>query len=177
MNRGQVWLALLLAFLAGCTGVPEGVQPVRGFQLERYLGTWHEIARLDHSCERGLTDITATYGRREDGGVTVLNRGWDAARGEWRQAEGRAYFTDAPDVASLKVSFFGPFYGGYHVFALDPDYRWALVSGPSRDYLWILARQPVLPADTLKDLVGQARDAGFDTDALIFPTHARGAAP
>jgi apolipoprotein D and lipocalin family protein len=162
-------LCLLSLLLAGCTGIPEGVRPVTGFQLDRYLGTWHEIARLDHSFERGLTDVSATYSRRPDGGVDVLNRGYDAAKGEWREALGRAYFLDGPEVGSLKVSFFGPFYGGYHVFALDPEYRWALVSGYDHDYLWILARERRLPPDVLKDLLATAREAGFAADALIFP--------
>jgi apolipoprotein D and lipocalin family protein len=164
-------LLLLLPILltAGCTGVPQGITPVRGFDAERYLGTWHEIARLDHSFERGLEQVTATYSRREDGGLDVLNRGYDAAEEVWKTAEGRAYFQSTPDIASLKVSFFGPFYGGYHVFALDPEYRWAMISGPTREYLWILARQPQLPAEILEELIARARAAGFETDALIFP--------
>lgn len=164
---------MILFALSGCTGVPQGVQPVHGFEPERYLGTWYEIARLDHAFERGLTDISAAYSRRADGGIDVLNRGWDPAKGAWRTARGRAYFLDTPDVASLKVSFFGPFYGGYHVFALDPYYRWALVSGPSHAYLWILARTPDLPEPMLLELLDKARRAGFPTDALIYPTHAR----
>jgi apolipoprotein D and lipocalin family protein len=172
-----ILLGLGLALLAGCTSVPDGIQPVRGFQVERYLGAWHEIARLDHRFERGLSDVSATYSVRDDGGLDVLNRGWDAAAGEWREARGRAYFIDAPDTASLKVSFFGPFYGGYHVFALDADYRWAMISGPSRDYFWILARQPTLDPATLSDLLERARRAGFDTNALIFPTHQKGVLP
>ncbi len=167
-------LCLLLLTLGGCTGIPEGVRPVTGLQLDRYLGTWHEIARLDHSFERGLTDVSATYSRRPDGGVDVLNRGFDAAKGQWKEARGRAYFLDRPEVGSLKVSFFGPFYGGYHVFALDPDYRWALVAGYSHDYLWILARERELPPAALEDLLAKAHKAGFATEALIFPG---GAAP
>ncbi len=162
-------IALLALLLAGCTGVPEGLQPVRGFDAERYLGTWHEIARLDHSFERGLVQVTATYAKREDGGIDVLNRGYDPVKGAWKAAEGRAYFIAEPDLASLKVSFFGPFYGGYHVFALDPDYGWALISGPTLEYLWILARHPQLPAAVLDDLLAKATSAGFDTSALIFP--------
>lgn len=169
--RWLLFIATLL--LAGCTGVPQGLQPVRGFELAGYLGTWYEIARLDHAFERGLTDVSATYTLRGDGGIDVLNCGWDPARGAWREARGRAYFLDTPDVASLKVSFFGPFYGGYHVFALDPRYRWALVSGPSRDYLWILARDPALPPGTLTDLLALARQAGFATDDLIYPAQGR----
>jgi len=162
-------LCLLPLLLAGCTGIPAGVRPVTGFQLDRYLGTWHEIARLDHSFERGLSDVSATYSRRPDGGVDVLNRGYDAAKGQWREASGRAYFLDGPDLGSLKVSFFGPFFGGYHIFALDSDYRWALVAGYDQDYLWILARERQLPPDLLEGLLDRAQNAGFATDALIFP--------
>jgi apolipoprotein D and lipocalin family protein len=162
-------VTLTLPFLGGCTSVPEGIQPVSGFEADRYLGTWHEIARLDHSFERGLEQVTARYDKRGDGGIAVLNRGFDPVKGVWKEAEGRAYFIGEPEIASLKVSFFGPFYGGYHVFALDPDYGWAMISGPSRDYLWILAREPRLPSPLLEDLVTRAREAGFDTDALIFP--------
>ena len=175
MNRRALlrgFAALLLgAWLAGCTGVPEGLAPVRGFDLERYLGRWHEIARLDHSFERGLSRVTADYSRRDDGGVRVLNRGYDAAKGTWKEAEGRAYPIGAADVASLKVSFFGPFYGGYHVMALDPDYRWALVAGPSRDYLWILAREPELDPEVYERLVAQAAAGGFPVDGLIRVEH------
>jgi apolipoprotein D and lipocalin family protein len=172
MRLGPV--LLFLGVLAGCTAVPTGVEPVRGFDLERYLGTWHEIARLDHSFERGLTNVTATYAKRDDGGVGVLNRGFDPLKGQWKEAQGRAYFLQGPDIASLKVSFFGPFYGGYHVFALDPDYRWAMVAGPSRDYLWILAREPQLPPDVLAELLKTAGRAGFDPSSLIYPRNSQG---
>jgi len=159
-----------VSLVTGCTGVPEGIRPVDSFQVDRYLGTWHEIARLDNRFERGLSAITASYRLREDGGLDVLNRGWDIAAGTWREAHGRAYFLQSPDVASLKVSFFRPFYGGYHVFALDTDYRWVMISGPSRDYLWILARQPELEPATLAALIERAGRAGFDTQALIRPS-------
>ncbi len=169
MHKGRSVVLSMLLVLSGCTGHPEGVQPVSGFELERYLGTWHEIARLDHAFERGLTDVTAHYRRRDDGGIDVVNRGYDPDKGDWTEARGRAYFIGDADVASLKVSFFGPFYGGYHVFALDPEYRWAMVAGPSREYLWILARQPELPPAVLNELLARARRAGFATDALIYP--------
>lgn len=168
MNKIKRFALLLPLMLIGCTGLPDGVKPVTGFELERYLGTWHEIARLDHSFERGLTAVSATYSPRADGGIDVLNRGYDPAKGTWKEAEGRAYFLQGPDVASLKVSFFGPFYGGYHVFELDPEYRWALVAGYSHDYLWILARDKRIAPAELEQLLQRARDAGFDTDALIF---------
>lgn len=169
-------LALLgLSALAGCTAVPTGLRPVTGFDADRYLGKWYEIARLDHSFERGLTDVSATYTRREDGGIRVLNRGWDPEKGTWKEAEGRAYFRGDPDTGSLKVSFFGPFYGGYHVIALDRDhYSYAMVCGQDRSYLWILARETTLPQPVVKQLTEQAREAGFDVDSLIWVSHDRG---
>jgi apolipoprotein D and lipocalin family protein len=175
--NSRPWLPVLVLLLpilltTGCTGVPEGIAPVRCFDAERYLGTWHEIARLDHGFERGLERVTATYSRREDGGLAVLNRGCDPAKDVWNPAEGRADFQSTPDVASLKASFFGPFYGGYHVFELDPEYRWAMISGPTRESLWILARQPQRPAEILDALIADARAAGFETGALIFPAPA-----
>ncbi len=161
--------ALFGALLAGCATAPKGVAPVAGFELERYLGVWHEIARLDHRFERGLTDVTAEYSLRPDGGVKVVNRGYDAAAGKWRQAEGRAYFTGPASVGQLKVSFFRPFYGGYNIIELAPDYGWALVAGPSRKYLWILARGTALPAGVLERLKARAAELGFPADKLIFP--------
>ena len=160
---------LAVLTLSGCLGMPERVQPVQGFQLQRYLGTWHEIARLDHSFERGLTAVTANYSLRSDGGVRVLNRGFKAEKSVWKEAEGKAYFaTDNTATAYLKVSFFGPFYGSYVVFALDDDYQYSFVSGPDTSYLWFLARTPTVP-DALKDqFVEQAQSAGFDTSALIW---------
>lgn len=163
-------LGLLLGLAACSTAPPEGVRPVTGFELERYLGTWYEVARLDHRFERGLEAVTAHYALRDDGGVAVTNRGWDTAAGAWDEAQGKAFFTGDPATASLKVSFFGPFYGGYHVLALDeaaPDYGYALVSGPDRSYLWLLARAPTLPEPVYQDLVGRAGALGYPVDELI----------
>jgi len=163
-------LSLLLAcLLAGCTGVPEGVQPVKGFELDRYLGKWYEIARLDHSFERGLSRVTAEYSMREDGGVRVVNRGYVAETGEWDEAVGKAYFVEDADTGYLKVSFFGPFYGAYVVFELDQEsYQYAFISGPDRSYLWLLARTPEISEELRRHFVEQAGSLGFDTDALIF---------
>lgn len=154
--------------LSGCLGMPAGVTPVTGFDLQRYLGTWYEIARLDHSFERGLTRVTADYSLREDGGVRVLNRGWSAAAGEWEEAEGRAYFVEDSSTGYLKVSFFGPFYGSYVITELGrEEYDYALVSGPDTSYLWILARTPTLEPAVLERLVARARALGFPADELI----------
>ena len=160
----------LCLLLGGCAvAPPSGVTPITGFELDRYLGKWYEIARLDHSFERGLSNVSASYSPRDDGGVRVLNRGYDDRAGTWKEAEGRAYFTGEPTVGSLKVSFFGPFYGGYHIVALDQDkYSYALISGPSQDYLWILARTRSVPPAVLDELLKQAKALGFATDSLIW---------
>jgi apolipoprotein D and lipocalin family protein len=152
--------------------MPDRVTPVTDFELSRYLGQWYEIARLDHGFERGLENVTAHYSPRPDGGIRVVNRGFDAARGEWKEAEGRAYFIDDAHTGRLKVSFFGPFYGSYNIIELDRSaYRYALVCGPDLSYLWILARDPALDPAIVDRLVARARALGFDTDRLIRVTH------
>ena len=159
-------------FLGGCVALPDGIEPVAGFDLQRYLGTWYEVARLDHSFERGLSRVTAEYSLREDGGVRVINRGFNVQSGDWKEAKGRAYPIAGPDVVRLKVSFFGPFYGGYNVIALDQEtYRWAMVCGPNRSYLWILARQPELEEHILERLIDRAAELGFATGDLIRVRH------
>lgn len=164
----------IMAGMVGCMGVPEGAEPVRGFELDRYLGKWYEIARLDHSFERGLTNVTAEYSLRDDGGVRVVNRGFKAADGQWDEAVGKAYFVDDSTIGKLKVSFFGPFYGAYNVIALDQqDYQWSLVAGPDTDYLWVLSRSPRLDKDVLDELVSHARSLGFDTEKLIIVDQAK----
>lgn len=164
--------ALLTLLLGGCVGMPDTVRPVENFQLQRYLGTWYEIARLDHSFERGLTRVRAEYSLREDGDVRVVNRGYDPGRGTWKQAEGRARFVLDQQTGYLKVSFFGPFYGSYVIFELDhQNYQYAMVSGPDTSYLWILARTPHMDAALKADLTARAAARGFDADALIFVAH------
>lgn len=166
--RKRILLATLALALAGCVGKPEGVEPVQGFDGARYLGKWYEIARFDHRFERGLSQVSAEYSKRDDGGLRVINRGYDDAKGEWKESEGKAKFVESPNVGYLKVSFFGPFYGSYIVTELDPDYRHALVTGPDRSYLWILARTPTLDAATKKRLLDKAQALGFDTSKLIW---------
>lgn len=164
-------LALLSLLLVGCTGIPKGLQPVKGFKLDRYLGTWYEVARLDHSFEHGLTHVSAEYSLRNDGGVRVINRGYSPEKREWKQAEGKAYFVENPDTGYLKVSFFGPFYGSYVILDLDEAYQYALVCGPDRSYLWILARTPDLPVPERDALIAKAKQFGFDTSQLIQVDH------
>jgi len=162
-------LVLIAALLSACTGIPDGVTAINGFDINRYTGTWYEIARLDHRFERGLNNISATYTLKGDGSVKVLNKGWNQADGEWEQAEGKAYFVEQPDQGRLKVSFFGPFYAGYNIIALDKkDYAYSMVTGPDKSYLWILSRTRKMPKATLEALIEKAKQLGFATDKLIF---------
>ena len=162
-------LVLIAALLSACTGIPDGVTAINGFDINRYTGTWYEIARLDHRFERGLNNISATYTLKGDGSVKVLNKGWNQADGEWEQAEGKAYFVEQPDQGRLKVSFFGPFYGGYNIIDLDKkDYSYSMVTGPDKSYLWILSRTRKMPKATLEALIEKAKQLGFSTDKLIF---------
>lgn len=165
-------LALSAILVSACTGLPKGTSAVSGFELDRYLGTWYEIARLDHRFERGLSNVSASYTLRDDGGVRVLNKGYNRDKAEWSEAIGKAYFVGSTEVGRLKVSFFGPFYGGYNILELDFDnYEYALVAGPNRSYLWILARSPDLSADIVQTLVEKARSLDFPVDELIFVSH------
>lgn len=169
MKKLSLWLTLLIT---GCVGIPDQVKPIDNFKVHNYLGKWYEIARLDHSFERGLTHITAEYSLRDDGGLRVVNRGYVTKEGKWKEAVGKAYFVNEPDKGYLKVSFFGPFYGSYIIFDLDQEnYQYSLVCGPDTTYLWILSRTPVIEAAVKKRLVEKAASLGFDTSKLIYVTH------
>lgn len=165
----RFFLLLLSAIgLLGCTAKPNKVEPVTAFEMPRYLGTWYEIARLDHSFERGLSNVSAQYVKREDGGVDVINRGYKVEDQKWSQAEGKAYFVDDQTVGHLKVSFFGPFYSSYIVYELDTNYQYAFVSGYNHDYLWLLSRTPQVDDAVLEKFIASAKERGFDVSDLII---------
>ena len=152
--------------------MPDGVQPVDGFEVNRYLGKWYEIARLDHSFERGLKNVTAEYSLREDGGIRVINSGLSTKNNEIKNAEGKAYFANNHDQGYLKVSFFGPFYGSYVIFELDKeDYQHAFVTSYSKSYLWLLSRTPTVSKELVDRFVNRAGELGFNIDDLIFVEH------
>ncbi|MCF7833128.1 MAG: lipocalin family protein [Candidatus Marinimicrobia bacterium] len=146
---------------------------VNTIELEKYLGTWYEYARLDVSFERGMTETQANYSmlepdRKGRTRVRVINSGMKNER--LKKAKGKAYIPTAEEPARLLVSFFGPFYGDYNVIALDTEnYQWALVAGGSTKYLWILTREKELDPVILESLKSKAHAYGFDTDALIYP--------
>ncbi|WP_102404267.1 lipocalin family protein [Vibrio sp. 10N.261.55.A7] len=163
-------LVIMVSFaLSGCLGMPERVTPVSGFQLEEYLGEWYEVARLDHSFEEGLSQVSANYTLKSDGGVRVINRGYSQEDDEWQQAEGKAYFVNESNEGYLKVSFFGPFYGSYVVFDLDKEnYQYAFVSGPNNEYLWLLARTKTVDSALKDRFLTMSKERGFNTDEIIW---------
>lgn len=152
--------------------MPEGVTPVSNFELDRYLGRWYEVARLDHSFERDLEAVSAEYTLRDDGGIKVINSGRNIDSGQIQQAEGRAYFVEDPSIGHLKVSFFGPFFGSYVIFELDQeDYQYAFAAGNTTDYLWLLSRSPKVSEELLEKFKSRAVELGFDLQELIMVTH------
>lgn len=171
MKNLLIWLTAFL--LSSCIGVPENIKVVDSVDASQYLGTWYEIARLDHSFERDLEKVTATYSIRDDGGIRVINRGFNSKTNQWKEAEGKAYFVDPPNAdktntGKLKVSFFGPFYGAYNIMVLDkPYYNYVMICGPDKSYLWILSRTPQLTYPIKQHLIAQAKELGFDTEKLI----------
>lgn len=171
MNK-SILIIILSCLLFACTSIPTGVTPVKQFDLDRYLGTWYEIARIDNRFERGLSKVTATYSLREDGGVTVLNRGYNAEDNEWKEAEGKAYFVGDKDIGHMKVAFWGPFYASYIVLDTDASHQeYAFVSGHNKEYLWLLSRTPQVSNEILTKFMALAESQQYNTDDLIQVKH------
>ncbi len=148
--------------------MPDSVKPVSNFELNNYLGKWYEVARLDHSFETGLSQVTAEYSLKSDGGVSVINRGFSEEKNEWKEVDGKAYFVRSGNEGYLKVSFFGPFYGSYVIFELDQEhYQYAFVSGPNSIYLWLLSRTPTVKLEIMNKFISMSKARGFNTDNLI----------
>jgi apolipoprotein D and lipocalin family protein len=167
MNK--IVLMIAAVFLSACTGIPAGVTPVKDFELNRYLGKWYEVARLDHSFERGLEQVSAEYSLYPNGNVKVVNRGYSTAKQKWSESVGKAKFVQDSKTGHLKVSFFGPFYGSYVVFELDKQgYQYAFVSGPDLSFLWLLSRKKTIDPEVKARFIEQAKEIGFDTSKLIF---------
>lgn len=176
MKKEQIiGIALLgitaVALLKSCRTIPKNVTAVKPFAVERYLGKWYEIARFDFRFERGLNNTTANYSLNNDGTVKVINRGFDFGKNQWKQSVGKAKFVSSKDEGKLEVSFFGPFYSGYNVIALDADYKYALVCGKNRDYLWILSREKFIPENIKNEYLSLAKRYGFDVSKLVWIEH------
>ncbi len=182
----KIFSAIILAFLLaslsylmfGKLGIPGGMSAVQGFDANRYVGTWYEIARLDHGFEKGLSHVKAEYSLKDDGGLKVINKGFDTKTGKWQASVAKAYFLETPDIGRLKVSFFGPFYGSYNIIDLDEkDYTYAMVTGPSTHFLWILSRDKTLDNEVMQRLIQKAKTLGFKLDKLIYVDQKDGTAP
>ncbi len=172
MACGLVMCVGILSFACfGCQSAPKNVVAVADFEVDRYLGKWYEVARFDFVHEKNMDNVTAEYSMNDDGSIRVKNRGYNYVKDEWKESIGKAKFQGSPAVGALKVSFFGPFYSGYNVIALDPNYQSALVSGKNYDYLWILSRTPSLPEATKTEYLEIADSLGFDIDKLVWVEH------
>lgn len=165
----MLFVLLITNLIVACTGLPNKVTPVDDFEVKRYLGKWYEIARLDHSFERGLVNVSADYSLRQDGGIKVINMGFSTEKQQWQEADGKAFFVGSDSKGHLKVSFFGPFYGSYVIFELDKEnYQYAFVSGPNLSYLWLLSRTPTVEQDVIDLFISKSSELGFATEQLIF---------
>ncbi len=169
MNNTLKTILVGLSFgLYACATIPPKAVAIKPFNLEKYLGTWYEIARIDFKFEKDLNNTTANYALKPNGMVKVTNKGYNTKTGKWKQAIGKAKFADQENTAMLKVSFFGPFYSGYNVIAIDADYKYALVAGASLDYLWILSREKSIPMEVKNNYLKIAEQAGYDTSRLLW---------
>ncbi len=172
MNNTLKTILVSLSFgLYACATIPPKAVAVKPFFLEKYLGKWYEIARFDFKFEKDLNNTTATYSLNKDGTVKVLNKGFNYKTNQWKEAIGKAKFVEEENKAMLKVSFFGPFYAGYNVIAIDADYKYALVAGASLDYLWILSREKSIPIEVKNNYLKIAEQAGYDTSRLLWVEH------
>lgn len=168
---GLAAIGIFLLRRATKVSIPAGATVVRSFDLQKYLGQWYEIARLDYHWEKGLDNVSANYSMNKNGTVRVVNRGYDYNDKTWKESTGKARFVNTENEGRLKVSFWGPFYSGYNVVAIEGDYKYALVFGNNLRYMWILSRKKTIPADVKRIFLRHAHSIGFDTEALVWTHH------
>ena len=166
-------MLIISIIMAGLlSGNPSNELPtVEKVDLTRYAGLWYEIARLPNSFEKDLQCVTAEYTLKPNGKVEVRNKGYSSKKGAFKSSRGRAWVPDDKYPGRLKVSFFWPFAGNYYIIVLDPEYKYALVGDPSREYLWVLSRAEKLDEDIYTKLLSKARSHGFDTDKVLRVQH------
>ena len=162
---------ICLVSFSSCRSIPKGAEAVNNFDVNKYLGKWYEIARIDFRFERNLNNTTAQYSLRDNGDIKVINSGYNYVKKQWTQKEANAKFRGDKHIGELKVSFFGPFYSGYNVLAIDKDYKYALVSGKDLNYLWILSRQKTIPDHIKQQYLKIATNIGYDTQKLLWVEH------
>lgn len=173
-SKNKIGSALILAagllFFSSCATMPEGATVVKPFDQKKFLGEWYEIARMDYRFEKNLINVTANYSLKDDGNIKVVNKGYDTVKKEWKMVEGKAKFRKDPDKAALKVSFFGPFYSGYNVLAIDNNYTYALIAGDDLSLLWILSRSKEIPDSVKAEYLKIAEELGYKTSELTWVT-------
>ena len=168
-----VLLGAGIAFVLYSCGstIPKKAVAVTNFDKAKYLGKWFEIARLDYKWERNLDNVTAEYSLNDNGTIRVDNKGYDVKKDRWEQSIGKARFVKKDNVGMLKVSFFGPFYSGYNIIAVDSDYKYALVAGESLKYMWILSRETTMPESIKADFLIKAQEIGYNISDLVWVKH------
>ncbi len=155
---------LLLAGCSTCNANPVDNTTVSEFDLDRYMGKWYEVARIDNRYQRNLTAVTAEYSLGKGDRITIVNRGYNPSNGEWREVEARGETTST--VGRLKVSFFLFVTSEYNIMDLGENYEWALVGTKSSNFLWIISRTPALPADTLNHIISLAEKRGYNINDI-----------
>ena len=169
MQIKSLLFILLIPTIMSCAPSTKDIASIKNFDSKRFLGKWYEVGRLDHSFERGLDFVTATYSIRDDGKIEVKNEGIKQD-GTLSQAFGKAYIKKTNDKSGeLRVSFFWIFYAKYRIIYLDENYQTAIVTSGTKNYLWILSRIPVLPENEMSKLISFCKEKGFETEKLIFP--------
>ena len=169
--RNLTLFSASLFVMNSCSSIPKGALVIQDFDQEKYLGNWYEIARMDFVFQKNLSNTTAEYSLNEDGTIKVVNRGFNYIKNEYVAATGKVKFAGDSNEGKLKVSFFGPFYSGYNIIALDSDYKYALVAGKSLKYLWLLSREKTMPQDVKEEYLKKAKDLGYNTSELIWVKH------
>ncbi len=157
---------LLIAVMVFSCKTNKNLPTVSSLDLDKYVGTWYEIARFDHSFEKNLSCVSATYSIKPDGNIKVENKGFNNKKDKWKTAIGKAKVPNSDKPGEIKVSFFGPFYGDYFVMKLDKNYQHVLVGSPTRDYLWVLSRDKIMSDNVYKKYLEEAKSHGFDVSKL-----------
>ncbi|MBD1391586.1 lipocalin family protein [Mucilaginibacter glaciei] len=171
--RAGVGTAALMIGLSSCVSIPKGAKAVKPFNKDKYLGKWYEICRMDFKFEKNLNNVTANYNLKDNGTIRVDNKGYNYLDKEWKESIGKAKLVGNDGAGRLKVSFFGPFYSGYNVIAIDKDYKYAMVAGNNLNYLWLLSRETTIPPAVISDYLKQAKNLGYNVKKLVWTKHDR----
>lgn len=171
LGLGVLAVATLWMVTSCSVKVPENISVVKDFDVKAYEGKWFEIARFDFKHEKDLKNVTANYTLNGDGSIQVVNKGYNYVKNKWEESKGKAKFNGSDKEGALKVSFFGPFYGGYNVVDMEPAYENVLIFGENTDYIWILSRNKSIPENVKDKFLKQAKDAGYDLNRLVWTEH------